>query len=94
MTKKKECHISLAALTCGSLCSETQAAVQTHLFFGPSGKLWLEVMVAEIHEHPTAEFSTAEFWITQHRHPAVTLWDASHTYPNPHPRRLELLLQN
>lgn len=51
-------------------------------------------MVAEIHEHPTAEFSTAEFWITQHRHPAVTLWDASHTYPNPHPRRLELLLQN
>lgn len=42
--------------------------------FGPYGKLWLEAMVAEIHEPPSAEFSTAEFSIANSSPTRTSCW--------------------
>lgn len=63
---------------CCDLCSEVQAVVHTHRHFQTHGKLWLEVVETEIHEHLTAELSVycwdpAFQLIAHQRHPAVTV---------------------
>ena len=61
LVRQKKTPMSLLQLLPVVACAQKYKQLCTLTgIFRPHGKPWLEVMVTEIHEHPTAEFSTAE----------------------------------